>query len=365
MWIELLRVADLRCLAQAELDLGPGLNLLLGPNGAGKTSLLEAAYLISRGHSFRSGSRDGLIRRGLDSLQVFARVQHPGRERSQRLGLERRAGSWTGRVDEQPLERLTDLFRRCAVCCFEPGSHELIAGPSEERRAFLDWGVFHVEQDFLTQWRRYQAALRQRNSLLKQDGSDEELEPWELELDRAGQVITSQRAAYLEGFRAEFTVLAAQLLPQLRGATIRFIPGWDAGAEIGLAGQLAVGRGRDRQRQTTTIGPHRADWRPVFEGLDGAGQLSRGQAKLTALAAVLAQARCYRAHAGEWPVLLVDDLPSELDLGHQRLLLAELQASGLQALVSATELGPALAETASQARVFHVEQGQVRPAAAT
>jgi DNA replication and repair protein RecF len=361
MWIEQLRIADLRCLAQAELTLIPGLNYLLGANGAGKTSILEATYLISRGHSFRPGSRDTLIRRACDNLQVFVRVHHGERGLVQRLGLERRAGTWSGRIDDRPLERLTDLFRACAVCCFEPGSHELVAGPAEERRAFLDWGVFHVEQDFLGHWRRYQSALKQRNALLKQDASDAELDAWDAELERWGEAITAARSRYLEGFSRHFAAYAGRLLPGLVEPAVRFIPGWDPGADVGLAGQLLMGRGRDRQRQSTAIGPHRADWKPRFAGIEGPAQLSRGQAKLTALAAVLAQARCYRDHAGEWPVLLVDDLPSELDLEHQRLLLAELAGCGAQALVTATELGPAMAEWQGGARLFHVEQGAVQP----
>lgn len=360
MWIELLRIGDLRCLAEAELALAPGLNYLLGANGAGKTSVLEAAYVISRGHSFRPGSRDALIRRGAEGFQVFARVQHPGSETSQKLGLERRPGVWAGRLDDRPLERLTDLFRRCAVCCFEPGSHELIAGPSELRRSFLDWGVFHVEQDFLHQWRRYQSALKQRNALLRQDGPDAQLDAWDAELERWGQGITSLRENYMRDFSRHFSALAQRLLPELPGASARFAAGWNVDAGVDLAAQLLVNRPRDRQRQTTTVGPHRADWRPVFAELDAPAQLSRGQAKLTALAAVLAQARCYRDSAGEWPVVLVDDLPSELDLHHQDLLLGELVSAGVQALVSATELSPALQTHRPRARVFHVEQGRLR-----
>ena len=361
MFIELLRVAGVRCVAQAELELSGGLNLVLGANGAGKTSLLEATYLISHGHSFRAGSRETLIGRGADGLQVFARVRHDEGGLVQRLGLERRAGTWSGRLDDRSLERLTDLFRACAVCCFEPGSHELVAGPAEERRAFLDWGVFHVEPEFLGQWRRYQGALKQRNALLKQDASDAELDAWDLELERWGTLITDHRARYLRTFHARFAEYASRLLPGLTDPGTRFLPGWEAGEGVGLAAQLRVVRDRDRQRQSTTVGPHRADWRPRYAGL-GPQELSRGQAKLTALAAVLAQARAYRDHAGEWPVLLVDDLPSELDLDHQRLLLAELAASGAQALITATDLGPALAEVAASARLFHVEQGALRPA---
>lgn len=362
MWIETLQVGGLRCVAQAQLLLAPGLNLLLGPNGAGKTSLLEAAYLISHGHSFRRGSRETLIAHGAECLQVFVRVRHDGSGLVQRLGLERRAGAWSGRMDDRPLDRLTDLFRACAVCCFEPGSHELVSGPAEERRGFLDWGVFHVEPDFLGQWRRYQGALRQRNALLKQQASDAELDAWDVELDRWGSLITGHRQRYAAILHARFAEYAARLLPALVEPGIHFRPGFRVGGGEGLAAQLRMGRDRDRQRQSTTIGPHRADWRPGYAGLE-VPELSRGQAKLTALAAVLAQARVYQDHAGEWPVLLVDDLPSELDPVHQHLLLAELCASGAQAIVTATDLSPALASIRARARLFHVEHGLPHPEA--
>lgn len=362
MWIETLHVCGLRCIADSEFSLAPRLNLLLGPNGAGKTSVLEAAYLISHGRSFRPGSRDTLIQRGANALQVFARVQHEPAPRVQRLGLERRAGAWSGRLDERPLERLTDLFRACAVCCFEPGSHDLVVGASENRRAFLDWGVFHVEREFLADWRHYQSALKQRNSSLKQDASEAELDAWDAELERWGDRVTKARQRYLDRFQSHFRFHAKRLLPELDGPQIQFFAGWEAEMGIGLAAQLRVQRDRDRQRQLTGAGPHRADWRPTYAGHRGA-ELSRGQAKLTALAAVLAQARAYQEAAGQWPVLLIDDLPSELDPEHQGFLLTELAAAGAQTLITATDWSPALRDRSTQLRLFHVERGVVRPIA--
>ncbi len=362
MWIETLRVADLRCFAAGEVRFGPGANLLLGPNGAGKTTLLEAAYLLSYGRSFRRGSRDGLLRLGASQWHVFAHLQRADGS-SLRLGLGRNGDGWVARRDEAPLTRLSELFAACAVCAFEPGSHELIGGAAEGRRAFLDWGVFHVEPEFLERWRRYQRALRQRNALLRAGTGGDALDPWEAELALQGEAITAQRQGYLAQFRLQARELGAALLPELGALDLTFEPGWDADTPGGLAATLVAGRERDRERGVTGRGPHRADWRLGFERAPRREHLSRGQEKLTALAAMLAQARLFRALRGEWPVIVLDDLASELDAAHQRLLLDALLAGGAQVLISGTERSPALAERIDPAGTFHVEHGRVAPAA--
>ena len=277
----------------------------------------------------------------------------------QRLGLERRATRWAGRIDEQPLQRLTDLFQRCATCCFEPGSHALVAGGSEGRRAFMDWGVFHVEREFLGQWRRYQLALRQRNVLLKASAVDDQFEPWEAEMARSGTLITRFRQEYVVRLGLAFATVASRVVPELDGPGIDFVAGWDAGHEAGLGEQLGARRSHDRHRLTSTIGAHRSDWRPRFASGDSAATLSRGQQKLVALSLVLAQASVFRDQAGEWPVMLFDDLPSELDSVHQELLLSELLACQAQCLITATELSGPMRELVDQVRQFHVERGVV------
>src|SRR5687768_16379439 len=159
MWLRRLRLEQFRSFAATECELDPGPNVFVGANGAGKTSLLEAAYLLSHGRSFRSGGREALAARGQDGYRVYAELVHAD-ERSHRLGLERTTGAWLARRDGERVATLSELFRDCAVVCFEPGSHELISGSSGERRAFLDWGVFYVERGFLDDWRRYQRALK-------------------------------------------------------------------------------------------------------------------------------------------------------------------------------------------------------------
>ncbi|MFT3790469.1 MAG: DNA replication/repair protein RecF [Rudaea sp.] len=351
-----LRIQNLRNIEDQRLELAAGLNVFVGPNGAGKTSFLEAAYVLSHGSSFRTHQSEHLQRRGTETLALYAQART--RSLTRRLGLLRRDGHWTARLDGEASARLVDLFAACAVVCFEPGSHALIAGAADGRRSFLDWGVFHVEHDFAAGMRRYRRALRQRNALLKQEASDEELAIWDEELSQAAEPLGRAREAYMERFGRELVPLLDDYLPELGGVSLRFRPGWNRDMPLGEV--LKEVRQRDRALGHTTRGPHRADWGLVFANAPSHEQLSRGQEKLCAIACTLAQVSLYRSIRGENPVIAFDDLCSELDAAHQAVALAALTGSGAQILLTGTEIPSALLERFPAQRLFHVEQGKVR-----
>ena len=358
MKVEHLRIQGLRCLSDVRLDLAAGMTAFCGPNGAGKTSLLEALFVLSHGRSFRAGARDALSQRGSAGWNVFAQVQ-VGSQSARRLGLGREGSRWSARIDGESA-RLSELVGECAVVCFDPGSHALIGGGAEERRRFLDWGVFHVEHTFLTMWRRYQRALKQRNSLLRSVTRVEDLQfqPWELELDQAATAIDTWRQSYLAALTPVVQAYAARLLPELGTLEVSYRRGWTETLSLGQI--LASQRDRDASRGHTTAGPHRADWSISFQHAPLREHLSRGQEKLTALACLLGQAEVYAAGRGEWPIMCLDDLASELDLHHQRSLVEQLASCGAQVLITGTEL-PRSLEGRADTRVFHVEQGSVAP----
>ena len=355
MRLEQLRICALRCLTDVSVSLDPAMNVFVGANGAGKTSVLEAAFLLSHARSFRSGAREALVQRGMPQMSVFAQVQCMD-GRVSRLGLGRDGARWEARIDGKNVA-IGQLVSACAVVCFEPGAHALIAGAAEERRRYLDWGVFHVELQFLASWRGYQRALKQRNSLLRLGStpSDALFEPWEWELSQAGHEIDRMRLGYLDLLRPKLQSSMAGLLPELGSVELHYRRGWSD--ELDLADQLSVQRGRDLARGHTTLGAHRADWTVTFEHAPMREHLSRGQEKLTALACVLAQAALYAEHHGEWPIVCLDDLASELDQEHQASVVAQLLAAQAQILLTGTELPLALRDAPAQ--VFHVEQGNV------
>ncbi|HET9835897.1 MAG TPA: DNA replication/repair protein RecF [Rhodanobacteraceae bacterium] len=353
MRIELLRAHHLRCFEAVEVTPGPRLNWLVGPNGAGKTSLLEAVYLLSHGHSFRAGARDALIQRERSGFDLFAELGR--KDAGHRIGLGRTGGEWQVQIDGESRATLSPLLELCAVVCFEPGSHALITGAAEQRRRFLDWGVFHVEHHSLDLWRDYRRALRQRNALLKQEGNADRFLFWEAELGRLGEGIDQGRRAYFETLRRHVAGLASAFLPEMGELRMSFRSGWNR--EQSLESQLAEHRAKDIARGHTRLGPHHADWRLEFEQAPGRDFLSRGQTKLAALACVLAQAGAFAEQWGEWPLLCLDDLTSELDETHQGLVLGWVAERPAQVWLTATQL-PRVGT--KQAERFHVEHGNLR-----
>ncbi|MEO7326329.1 MAG: DNA replication/repair protein RecF [Dokdonella sp.] len=350
-----LRVEDLRLIERVELDLASGWNFFLGANGAGKTSVLEAAFLLSHGRSFRATARDALVRHGSLGYSVFGELRHADGQ-NERVGVARSGGRLEARLNGQGVP-VADLLRHTAVLCFEPGSHELISGSSEERRRFLDWGVFHVEHEFLHCWRRYQRALKQRNALLRRVEADSDLDAWDREMVLAAVPLTTMRQRYVDALRPVVVELLFGLLGELGEARLYFQRGFDE--DKTLAAVLGERRRRDIARGHTTAGPHRADWSLSFGNATKREHLSRGQEKLCAFACVMAQARVFAAGEGGWPILCLDDLASELDGEHQRKVFDLLLGTGAQILATGTDEPAAMAGFGAQTARFHVEQGRV------
>lgn len=354
MNLRALRLADFRLFPEVAVEFVDGWNVLTGPNGAGKSSLIEAAFLLSHGRSFRARSRDALARQGSSGYSIFGEVLAAGR--NARLGLARSQGRLEARIDGE-VAPIGELMRRTAVVCFEPGSHELVSGASEERRRYLDWGVFHVEHDFLPVWRRYQRALRQRNALLRTDAAPFEFEPWDIELATAALPLNRMRERYFAGFRNHARTTFASFLPELGEAEFALSAGAATVEELLVA--LRTRRDRDRARGHTGIGPHRADWTFAFGSGGRREHLSRGQEKLCALALALAQAKLFAEQRGEWPILCLDDLASEIDEEHLQRVVAVLDGLPIQILLTGTAVPDAIAGLERDIARFHVEQGRV------
>jgi DNA replication and repair protein RecF len=351
-----LRLENLRNISELVISPLTGVNLFTGANGAGKTSILEAVYVLSHATSFRTRRGEILVQRNRERLSIFGEVRQASGATA-RLGLIQESGRWIAKVDGRTPLGLSALLERCAVVCFEPGSHALISGASEERRRFLDWGVFHVEPSFVDTARRYRRALRQRNAALREGTGDAELSVWDGELAAAAIPLSAARAHYMDRFSPILRGLLARYLPELGNAEVRASPGWKTEAD--LVSVLREAREADRQRGHTTRGPHRADWSVRFENAPRREQLSRGQEKLCAIACMLAQAELYQLDHGEWPIVILDDLPSELDHEHQDQVLLSLQGAS-QVFLTCTEVPATLQRTGTGFHRFHVEQGRVQ-----
>jgi len=192
--------------------------------------------------------------------------------------------------------------------------------------------------------------------LLRSGAPASSLDPWDAELRAAGEPLTGARQRYVDRLIPALIEDLHALLPELGDPILKFSSGWNR--ELDFSSALAQARPLDYQRGHTTRGPHRADWKLTFEQAPQREHLSRGQEKLCAIACMLAQARLYVADHGEWPIVLLDDLPSELDYAHQQAVALRLD-SAAQVFLTSTELPTALAHFAAPRRTFHVERGEV------
>jgi DNA replication and repair protein RecF len=344
-----LRIEDLRCIQSATLEFSPELNLIAGENGAGKTSILEAIFLLGRGRSFRTRSSERLIRHGQPKLTVYGRTDDSP---AKRAGIEIAAhGGTRARINGENARSLLELSGVVPVQAIDPEIHKLVDQGPERRRRWLDWLVFHVEPSFGVHWARYNRALKQRNAALRSGAVA--IEAWDEELISQGEAITGARQRVLEklGPRLHAT------FERFGGLDVQvgFTTGWLAGSSLQDA--LETHAERDRQRGTTTTGPHRADVTLRRSHRVARETLSRGQQKLTAVAMIVSQLQLLQDELGLRALLLLDDPAAELDERNLQRLFAEL--SSLRCQMIATSLTPETALFQAPKATFHVEQGRV------
>jgi DNA replication and repair protein RecF len=356
MRVASLDITGFRNLGRLVLPCAARLNLVIGPNASGKTSLLEALYFLGRGRSFRARQPRELIGANAEFFRIVA-MMASGNGRRIPVGIERTPRELSARVDGLPTRSLADLARQVPVLLLNPDSHRLLEEGPQVRRRFMDWGLFHAEATFLESWRRYAVALRHRNAALRAGSPDRVVAAWDGELTVAAAILDRLREAFCKALEGALQPLVDSnlLLGRVRVDSRR---GWPLEpSERHLVEWLQASRQQDRHQGHTRLGPHRADFRIQIAGRSPAEALSRGQQKLLIIALLLAQAELYRRHAGDACILLIDDLPAELDPGNRLRVMGALAALDSQLFVTAIE--PSLLDAAawSEARTFHLAHG--------
>jgi len=347
--IRKLQVENFRNLQAVEIRPHPQFNYLHGANGAGKTSLLEALVVLSRGRSFRTTQAAELIGSAGSTFRVFAKIEaKPGSVH--RLGLERSGKGWRARMDGEEVSQLSQLTRSLPLVLMEPDSHLLVSGPPDLRRRYMDWGMFHVEPEFLDCWRSFSKALKQRNAALRAQ-QERLLDSLDEILVRYAEALDGYRAGYCRSICGKFQSILADLNPEMRNIALHYQRGWSADDYLQVLKQQ---RGRDLERCMTTTGPHRADVGLLQGNAAARSVLSRGEQKLVAAALLLTQAEVLRAR-GQKPLILLDDLASEFDSAHFNKVLQRSEAVGGQLWLTGTRRE----STKNAGAVFHVEQGLV------
>ncbi|MGA9575142.1 MAG: DNA replication/repair protein RecF [Lysobacterales bacterium] len=353
MRVKSLNISNLRNISSTQIDLDPCLNCFVGDNGAGKTSILEALSVLSKGRSFRPGQISSLIGPAGSSFQVVSKIESQAGD-SHQLGMERDDLHWSARHNGSDVTNLSELTELLPYVILEPNSHTLVSGPPDGRRRYLDWGVFHVEHNFLLLWRRYNRVLKQRNAALRQ-ANRMIVESMDAQFVQLGEQLHLARENHAGLLSVVLQKQLARFCDSLGDVKMSYRKGWSGDS---LAEAIKISNERDTERGSTGPGPHKADLFLTLNGIPAKERLSRGEQKAMTAALIMAQAQMI-SDSGELPVLMLDDLSSELDEPHLEKVLRTGLELGAQILITGTELFPAIKNSNSPHKVFHVEHGSV------
>lgn len=348
------QATDFRCLETVALEFSETNNLICGPNASGKTSILEAIGYLGRARSFRSAGINELIRHGQKEFTLFGKASSGSRLAT--LGIRNGRGGPEIHIDGEKTSSAAPLAEALPLQVIDPDVHELVAGGPENRRRYIDWIAFHVEQPYLHSWRRYRRALRQRNAALRTGDRRTDLESWDRELGELGVAVDAARQRMLD--------IAAPALEELGQAfldskvSIAYSRGWNTDQDLVAA--LRSGRERDFQLGSTQAGPHRGDLRLRYNERQARKLVSRGQQKLLACAMILAATEVVQTHLERPLSLLIDDPAAELDGDSLRRLMTAVANLGCQVIATTLELDKSL--FSDEPAMFHVERGRVQAA---
>jgi len=331
---------DFRGYREARAALGEGLTVVSGPNGAGKTNLLEALYFGCTGRSCRTNNEREVVRFGADAARVVVQAL------AEDGGHELSVGFMPGqpkrmRVDGAPVERLLDIADRPLVSVFLPDRLELIKGTPALRRAHLDQFVAALWPGRVTTRRAYAQALAQRNALIARiragRSPSSSLAAWDAQLAGHGVQLMDDRRRAVEAMSESFCALSVQL--GLDGDPTAVYRPRSRATEAGqLAAELAERTSGDIERGFTGHGPHRDDLTILRDAHELRTYGSQGQQRIALLALLLAERETIAAVRPSPPVMLLDDVMSELDSTRRHALVELLRASPGQSVITTTDL---------------------------
>jgi DNA replication and repair protein RecF len=352
-----LDIKGIRNIQNASLVLNPKLNLIIGRNGSGKTSVLESIYFLGSARSFRSSSVEPLISNSQEDCLVRGEVESDSHRYS--VGVQRnRGGSRVIRIDGEDVKRATDLASLLPILLLGSETVNLLLGPPGHRRRFLNWGLFHVEPSFPQVWEEANRCLKQRNEVLRQNGTDEELETWTRELVRYAEQLDLSRSNYMRTYDSVFQKNCG-LLTDLSNISCQYYRGWSNDSSLNDLYQKD--REIDRKRGFTQKGFHRADVRIRIDGEEATSFCSRGELKVLSWAMPLSQGAMLESGMSGDLLYLVDDMGAELDDQHRERICHYLESTGSQVVATGIEQhGLIVSFKAQEQKLFHVEHGNLK-----
>ncbi len=358
--IESVALRNFRNIERADLTALSRFTVLSGDNGQGKTSVLEAIYLVCTSRSFRTSQIGEVVSHSSSTASVRATLLEGTDSREQTIGLEGRVRKVTLQGKRPP--SLASYAVASPVVAFHPGEMVLSSGPASKRRTLLDRIALFVDATSMDHLQRYTVASRSRQRTLEVRGTEAaELEAFESLMAKHGAALTRARSQASDRIVIELERAFYRITGESRALEARYEPGGSSDEED-LRKALEAGRERDRHRRSAGTGPHRDDLVILLGGYDVRVEASQGEHRAITMALKMAELSCIAAARGVHPILLLDDVSSELDLSRTALLFEFLRETPGQLLLTTTR--PSLIDTkglsAGERRDFRLDNGVVR-----
>ena len=357
MILKSIELKNFRNYEDLDLKFDSGTNILFGDNAQGKTNILEAAYVSGTTKSHK-GSRDkDMIRFGEDESHIRTIVEKQGKEYQLDIHLKKKRSKGIA-INKVPIKKASELFGILNMVFFSPEDLNIIKnGPSERRRS-LDAEICQLDKIYLSDLTRYNKILMQRNRLLKdmqhQPQLMETLPVWDMQLVEYGKRLIRRRRQFVEELSEIVTGIHRNISGKREELVLRYEPNIDA--EF-LEDELNRVREKDRKYAQTSVGPHRDDISFFIRGVDIRKFGSQGQQRTSALSLKLSEIELVRQTIHDTPVLLLDDVLSELDSNRQNYLLNSIH--DIQTMITCTGLDEFVRNRFQIDKVFHVIDGHV------
>ena len=358
MFVSTLQIADYRNIEWADVELKNGINILYGQNAQGKTNFLESVYMCSTGRSHRTKFDRELVK--FDKKESHVRVYVQKNNTSEKIDVHIKKDDKKGvAVNGIPLKKLGDLFGTLYGVIFSPEDLQLIKSSPGERRKFMDIELCQLSNVYYYNLQQYYKILKQRNNLLKEitkkPSLEETLFVWDSQLIDFGRKIIESRRKFILKINEIASKKHDEITNGSEKLVVEYKPNTD---EENFEKKLTENIKRDIYLGSTSVGPHKDDISFLINGSEVKTYGSQGQQRTAALSAKLAEIEIIKTETGETPVLLLDDVLSELDEGRQYYLMESIK--DIQTIITCTGIEDSIKKYVKKAAVFNVENGIIK-----
>lgn len=361
MYIKNIKIKDFRNYDELELEFNNKVNFILGQNAQGKTNLLESLYITSIGKSFRTGRDSEMIGFDKDFAKIYAEISRDGFDGSVEIIIDR-SGKKFVKLDGVKIRKASELLKNVYIVIFSPEDLKIVKDEPEKRRKFIDRELCQIKPAYYDSLSNYKKVLLQRNTYLKESIIEPSiLDIWDMQLSRYGAQVMHRRNEFIEKLNYISSEIHGNITGGRENLKLKYSPNVEYiedayEQENYLYELLKKSFDNDLKQRTTTKGPHKDDLEFYIDGINARSFGSQGQQRTCALSLKLAEISIIEEETGEKPILLLDDVMSELDSVRQKFLVKSLE--DIQLFITTTEMSDKLLGEFSEKNIFNIKSGK-------